>query len=74
MINPFQSSILAFNVPGAIRITSQYVQRKRAHAAIAMRWATVDLGFESIVFENEVDLEQGVRDLLVSLCDRVDER
>ena len=34
----------------------------------------VNLGFEPIVFESLGDLEQGARDLLVNLNDRIDER
>ena len=65
--SPFQSSALVTNA-------SQYAQRKRAHAAIAARCAAVDLGFEPIIFESLGGIEQGARDLLVSLCGRVDER
>ena len=72
--SPFQSSALATNATGALRAASQYAQRKRAHAAIAARCAAVDLGFEPIVFESLGGIEQGARDLLVSLCGRVDER
>ena len=72
--SPFQSSALATNATGALRAASQYAQRKRAHTAIAARCAAVDLGFEPIVFESLGGIEQGARDLLVSLCGRVDER
>ena len=74
MTSPFQSSALATNATGALRATSQYAQRKRAHAAIVARCVAVDLGFEPIIFENLGGIEQGARDLLVSLCDRIDER
>ena len=43
-------------------------------AAVVARCETVNLGFEPIVFENLGDLEQGARDLLVNLYDRIDER
>ena len=43
-------------------------------AAVVARCEAVNLGFESIVFESLDDLEQGARDLLVNLYDRIDER
>ena len=74
MIRPFQSSTLATNATGVLRAASQHAQRKRAHAAVATRRATGSLGFEPIIFESLGGLEQGARDLLVSLYNRIDER
>ena len=42
-------------------------------AAVVARCEAVNLGFERIIFENLGDLEQGPRDLLVDLYDRIDE-
>ena len=74
MIRPFQSSTLATNATGVLRAASQHAQRKRAHAAVATRRAAGSLGFEPIIFESLGGLEQGARDLLVSLYNRIDER
>ena len=43
-------------------------------AAVVARCEVVNLGFEPIVFESLDGLEQGTRDLLANLRDRIDER
>ena len=75
MTSPFQSSALVTNATGALPAASQYAQRKRARTRLSLRSARRLISASNpSSLRVWVVLEQGARDLLVSVCDRVDER